>query len=593
MKKFISMVMAAAMVVSLVPATAFAANEATFKVVGGLELTSDEAENKGTLLASENVELQIKLKDVDTNIADKYEKFEIELDFENTEVHSDITEGATWNGGKVVRDEDTASANEALASKITIGEAAYEDTTLEVTIQEQGVNFKEGDVIVLPLSWLDLTTSKVGKDATVTVSGDFGTSDALTFIAILDKTLEIDVKDTVDVAEEEVVTLKKVTIEVPVGELPYDDYTEGEDLKLKLSKGFEFACDPSDVTVKDDNGNQSFVQSIDDDVMYINVKSAGTEELTLEGIVIEAVTAKAGDVATLKVTANDYDGASVEVATVIDYKVVMSVDEDEDVPVFYSGVNVANDGLTVDDDHEALEVNLKETFIGAWVNNKDFTLSLPEGVYVVDADVTGGMEAVSNLNKWFEDAYVEGDHVSFEFDKRTWEETEKGDTENEIDFTLTLVADPGFVGDVVLTLEGDALDTQEVTIAKFVAPMTIKAEQNDLKIDYRYTAVGTDVVVTEAEAGLWEEGLKVWFEVDRSDMIQFEDEAVYTVNEDSDMEIEDFDEITNEDGDDVAVMGFEVTEESDEVAAEVTIAKFVSPIIVKAEQNDLKNDYRY
>ena len=37
MKKFISMVMAAAMVVSLVPATAFAADSATFKVVGDVE----------------------------------------------------------------------------------------------------------------------------------------------------------------------------------------------------------------------------------------------------------------------------------------------------------------------------------------------------------------------------------------------------------------------------------------------------------------------------------------------------------------------------------------------------------------------------
>ena len=45
MKKFISMVMATAMVVSLVPATAFAANEATFKVVGAVDLTETEAED--------------------------------------------------------------------------------------------------------------------------------------------------------------------------------------------------------------------------------------------------------------------------------------------------------------------------------------------------------------------------------------------------------------------------------------------------------------------------------------------------------------------------------------------------------------------
>ena len=45
MKKFISMVMAAAMVVSLVPATAFA-GEATFKVVNDQEYTTEVAEQK-------------------------------------------------------------------------------------------------------------------------------------------------------------------------------------------------------------------------------------------------------------------------------------------------------------------------------------------------------------------------------------------------------------------------------------------------------------------------------------------------------------------------------------------------------------------
>ena len=44
MKKLISMVMAAAMVVSLVPATAFAANTATFKVVNDKEYTEAEAD---------------------------------------------------------------------------------------------------------------------------------------------------------------------------------------------------------------------------------------------------------------------------------------------------------------------------------------------------------------------------------------------------------------------------------------------------------------------------------------------------------------------------------------------------------------------
>ncbi|MBR2382407.1 MAG: copper amine oxidase N-terminal domain-containing protein, partial [Anaerotignum sp.] len=96
-------------------------------------------------------------------------------------------------------------------------------------------------------------------------------------------------------------------------------------------------------------------------------------------------------------------------------------------------------------------------------------------------------------------------------------------------------------------------------------------------IDYRYTEVPTDITVTETEAGLWEDGLDVWFQVDRDDMIQFEDDAVYTVNEESEMEVEDFDAVlvdTDNDGvfdREFSVLGFTVTEESDEEAAVVTI----------------------
>ena len=51
MKKLISMVMAAAMVVSLVPATAFAANTATFKVVNDKEYREGEIDKQLLLTA--------------------------------------------------------------------------------------------------------------------------------------------------------------------------------------------------------------------------------------------------------------------------------------------------------------------------------------------------------------------------------------------------------------------------------------------------------------------------------------------------------------------------------------------------------------
>ena len=56
MKKFISFVMSAAMVASLVPATAFAKGEvtATARVVDSLNITKDEAQNQPTI--AENAE---------------------------------------------------------------------------------------------------------------------------------------------------------------------------------------------------------------------------------------------------------------------------------------------------------------------------------------------------------------------------------------------------------------------------------------------------------------------------------------------------------------------------------------------------------
>ena len=64
MKKFISMVMAAAMVVSLVPATAFAKGEvtATAKVVDAAELKKGES---AVFDGADGPEVQLKIKDAD------------------------------------------------------------------------------------------------------------------------------------------------------------------------------------------------------------------------------------------------------------------------------------------------------------------------------------------------------------------------------------------------------------------------------------------------------------------------------------------------------------------------------------------------
>ncbi|MGN1231444.1 MAG: copper amine oxidase N-terminal domain-containing protein, partial [Anaerotignum sp.] len=157
----------------------------------------------------------------------------------------------------------------------------------------------------------------------------------------------------------------------------------------------------------------------------------------------------------------------------------------------------------------------------------------------------------------FKAAYEKGEYDCFEFARKAWTES----TEPfEVEFEMTLIAEPGFEGDVTLTLGGDAFeDEQEVVIAKFVAPYTVEAAQNDLIIDYRNTEVPTTVVVKEAEAGLWKKGMEFIFGIEK---MEFEDDATYTVDDESGMEVK---SIKNVD------MGFKVDEESDDEAAVVTI----------------------
>ena len=572
MKKFISMVMAAAMVVSLVPATAFAANVASFKVVKDLEVSKTVAEGYEKDGMPATPELQIKIKDVDSKVGTD-ESFDIKLHLNNAEFNDDLGKGATLNEAKLVRSEDNAATG---GIEVTLAKAVKaEDDVVALTITEDGYDLDDGDVIVIgfPANTISLTKTKVGTEATVKVTGDFGTSDELVFCTVVDKALDVEVDDTVDVAEEETAVLEDITVEPSVGKTIGDNVTWDKngkaDFTLKLSKGFEFVNNnDGKVTVLVDDVEKEFTAEFDDNEITITMAKGRAfdtaKELVFKGLEIEATTAKAGDVATLTVSMDDVDSVKVEVAKVVDYKVVMSVDEDEDVPVFYNGVDSKNTGLTVDDDHEALLVTIEETFPGAWSNHKEWTLTLPEGVHVVGVEDVAGTLSCDETTL-LKNAYQKGDHESFEVAKRVFNETKPGEKENSIEFALVLTADPDFVGDVVLTLEGDAVDTQEVTIAKFVAPYTVKAEQNDLKIDYRYTAVGTDIVITEAEAGLWETGMNVVLGFDR-DYIEFEDDATFSVNEESGMEIKDKTHTS------AGKLEFTVKEESDEVPAVITIS---------------------
>lgn len=601
MKRFISLAMASVMAASLLPATAFAATgdvKATAKVIGTENYTEGEMNQKGSegIIAQKDApELQLTFTTADY-ASSSVPEAEIELTLDKadflqndseTVVSSKTTEddltGLIYlkdDDGTYALTKDTDNDNyvfdtdsgdetvtplkDAAGNTITISDLdVYDTDNLSFVLTGQ---MERGWVLSYNLT-SKLTKTSKNTQATVTVDSSdiiLTNGDDLVYASIESKGIDASVKKLKDVAVEEVVTIEDLKIEPSVGANMEAVVDEGDEITLKLNSGFEFANnDNNKITIKADGTTITPEVEYEDDEIVITVDgdiSADVDTLTISGIKVEATSAKEGATATIKVSASGNDSVSIEVATVVDYAVSMSVDEDEDVPVIYSGVDVDNTGITDDSDHESLEVSIDETFAGAWDNSKKFTLSLPEGVYAADVDVV--VDGIDLDREDFIDAYDNGEYEYFEFDKRIFEENDSDNDPYEMDVTFTLVADPDFEGDVVLTLSGDAMEEQEVTIAKFVKPYTVSAQQNDLTIDYRNTEIPTDVVITEAEAGLWEKGTEFALTLDK---IDFDVDASVTADDKSGMEIKD---VKTKDGE----IRFTVDSESDDEPATLTVS---------------------
>lgn len=595
MKKFLSMVLAAAMVISTVPATAFALDaKATAKVVDSLDLTEADATKveepaKNTAATSwigktgeyKAPEIQLKVTDADSTANDgatTETKFTLTLDnakFVDKTTHEVLTAGTVAEANVAGSFGFTLVDDNSTAPKFKIGSVKINDND-EIEVTVLGVLEKD-DIIKVALNSV-LTKTGAGTKATVTVDSDDLdlSTDALTYATVQDTGIKATLKKVAEVAEEETTKLEKdLKIETAAG-----DFVKGQQFEIKASSGFELK--PGTVP---SGAAYTIEQGDDDNKLIVTISGTKGEKygdtLTIDAaaIIIDAADAKVGAVAKLTVKALANTAVSgtfkatadaVEAAKVVDQTVTLSVDEDEDVPVIYSGVDVNNDGITDDSDHMSLEVTLKETAKSSLDVKKAFNLDLPEGVYVTDVKVKktdnveiNGATSATAIAGEFEKAYEKGEYDGFEFARRSFVDTDNKDDAMELSFKLELVAEPDFTGDVKLTLEGDAFDKkQEVTIAKFVAPYTVEAAQNDLIIDYRNTKVPTNIVVKEAEEGLWKKNLEFTFGIDKFDDDDFENDATYTVDDKSDMEVK-----AAKNG-----LGFKVDTESSDEPAAVTIS---------------------
>lgn len=554
MKKLISMVMAAAMVVSLVPATAFAdtgSAKAVAKVIDAADVSKDAKPE--TAMDGETTELQLKIDGNGQYATGSTPKHELTFTLDGAEF-KDPTAAEIAKNVKVTRGTTAV----VTISKDNISEV--EEDSFKLTIE--GAELKDEDIISVDLhSNIKLKSVSVGKKATIAVDGAMVTTDDLTFAEVKDTGIKASVKKVAEITEEGISALEKeLKIEANVGK-----FEKGQKFTLKLSNGFEFNKleDGTDYEVVGD------VKGEEEVTIKVTANDDTTDTITIKAadMVISAESAKVGAECKLTVKAVKGDNEegfadtadAIVIAKVVADAITVTVDEDEDLPVIYSGVNVANEGITDDSDHEALEVTLEEPTAGTLDAKKVLTMELPDGVYATAVEV--GQNDFGADATAFAAAYKEGDYEKFEFARRTLTaipETNKDG--GKLEFTLKLVAEPGFTGDVTLKVDGAGMDkAQEVKIAKFVSPYTVEASQNDLIIDYRNTKVPTNIVVKEAEDGLWKKGSEFKFSLDRN--IDTENDATYTVDDKSDLEVK---KIKND-------LGFKIDKESGD-AATVTIS---------------------
>lgn len=538
MKKFISMIMTAAMAASLIPSTAFAAEAEKNKIttVGEIEWSAEEAKNKPEI---NGVELQITLKDeFNHSFSNTNEVFEFDLDFEGAE--SLVNSGCFPDAGIAVYRNGVKLSN---VIDVTVEPYDKEDSHFEFDVIENNANLLEGDKIILTFNHFGMTRYSKGATATVSVSGDFGDAENLAVASIFDNTLNLKYANKlVEITDENIKELKTITIESKVGKFAADD-----EIKVKINSGFEF------VNIGTITGGTVKADSVEENEFVIEV-AGGNKEIKIAGMKIEAVNANEGKIAAITVTSKGYESDTIDVAKVIADEVQISVDGDADIPVIYSGTDTNNTGLTTNEDHKALAVTIEGTSSDAWDAAKKWTLTLPEGVYVSNIesnDITyENMTFKSNVLDTFKAAYKKGDFEQFEFDKRAF--TVDKDKNAKLEFTFELIAEPDFEGQVELTFDnGEFEDT--VVIAEFVKPYTITAQQNDVSIDYRYTKLNSNIVITEVEEDLWKD-VEFIFDVDHMD---FEDTTTYTSNFDI-KEVKD-------------KLGFKTKEASDDEPFKVTI----------------------
>ena len=534
MKKKLALLLAAIMTVAMVPMTAFASTKLT-----AVDEISTAAGDDHVFTSR----VELSKNDDQVDVEGKDGKFEVILKLTNGKfAESDV------DGVKYVMEEEgyldkyKQKGIEAIDVK--------NDTTAYITLNAGTVNgWLGGEACVLAIQAYAVETGDVVAEFTSNVTQFKKASEVIATAYDNEVAIEIEgVRTFVEDATKDQDTLKDITINGLVN----DAIDGNKEITLKLSGNFEFVTSTIEESDFSFLNSDAKVKITDKDKDTIKFTISGLEDkqltkLTISGIDIKTTKkCNAGDKATITVSSKSFDSVKLEAARMVEEAVTYTV-EDEEVPTIWAGKNYAKDS---EDDTNTLEVAIEENTGDILNTSRKATFTFPEGIEVVDAEFDG----------------VKQGTFKYEIDENVvtiWnygEKAESDETDMQVKFLLN--AAPTFSGDVKVTLGGE-FDDVELKVATVKAPYTVEAKTTEVLIDYRYVPVN-EIVITEAEEGLLEDGDVIALQVEKMD---FEDAGSYEVTT-GDLDVD----VTINDGkNDVAQLEVEVKDESTE-ASTVTIS---------------------
>ena len=538
MKKKLALLMAAIMTVAMVPMTAFASTKLTAVDEISTSAGDEHPFTSRVELSKNDDQVDVEGKVVSGKYGDRA-VFEVILKLTN---------------GKFAKNEKT---DEYVMEEATYGKNGVwavdvkNDTTAYVTLDAAVFNGDQAgeEACVLDIEAYAVETGDVVAAFTSNVTQFKKASEVIATAYDNEVAIEIEgVRTFVEDATKDQDTLKDITINGLVN----DAIDGNKEITLKLSGNFEFVTSTIEESDFSFLNSDAKVKITDKDKDTIKFTISGLEDkqltkLTISGIDIKTTKkCNAGDKATITVSSKSFDSVKLEAARMVEEAVTYTV-EDEEVPTIWAGKNYAKDSA---DDTNTLEVAIEENTGDILNTSRKATFTFPEGIEVVDAEFDG----------------VKQGTFKYEIDENVvtiWnygEKAESDETDMQVKFLLN--AAPTFSGDVKVTLGGE-FDDVELKVATVKAPYTVEAKTTEVLIDYRYVPVN-EIVITEAEEGLLEEGDKIYLEVEKMD---FEDAGSYEVTT-GDLDVD----VTINDGkNDVAQLEVEVKDESTE-ASTVTIS---------------------